>query len=45
MRALHIVIVATVFFYIGNNSYAQTEEVADATVYKAEILGSVASGI
>lgn len=44
MRALHIVIVATVFFYIGNNSYAQTEEVADATVYKAEILGSVASG-
>lgn len=44
MKALKTISAIVAFLYISDTTYAQTDEVQDATVYKAELFGSVASG-
>lgn len=44
MKALQTIIAVATFLYVSNTCYAQTEEIQNATTYKAELFGSVASG-
>lgn len=44
MKALQTIILATVFLFTANICFAQNEEVPDATVYRADLFGSVATG-
>ena len=43
MKALQTIIAIAALFYVAD-AFAQTEEVEDATSYKAEIFGSASSG-
>lgn len=44
MRSLLIVIASAIFLCSADASFAQSEEIEDATVYRANLFGSVSSG-
>lgn len=44
MKALRIILAGIILYGISNDSYSQTTDIQDATIYKTELFGSAATG-